>query len=267
MWTVCMAPVPCSARVCRCSLGRQIKAATFSKQILRRCRRTLWQRPGSSTPVAILSCASLTGFQPFATWQAAPKSARGLAQSKSFAESACSHSPRPPRRTLFKARLTRSPSQPTMPHPLSTMCCLWEDRGSFMRAIKQMPAIFGLGCCFLLSACHRQESAKMEMAVFRLFDLFQPDDLTGKVTPENAGWKRVEWRVQDMAPWTPPAKTNDTNSPQPAPIQTAALGFRAVQDLDEPKIKEGQLTGEITGPEPVLDFALKENRGGAESVK
>ena len=121
--------------------------------------------------------------------------------------------------------------------------------------------------CLLLSACHQQQSPKNQTGVFRLFDLFQPDDLAGKVTPEDAGWKRTEWRTQDMAPWSPPPKTDETNSPQPAATQATALGFRALQDLGEPKINQGQLVGDITGSAPVLHFALKENRGGAESVK
>jgi len=90
--------------------------------------------------------------------------------------------------------------------------------------------------------------------------------LTGKVTPDDAGWKRTEWRAQDMAPWTPPPKP-EADSPQPAVTQIAEIGFRTLQDLGEPKINQDRLTADITGPAPVLHFALKENRGGAESVK
>ena len=53
--------------------------------------------------------------------------------------------------------------------------------------------------CLILVACRQEQSSKTKTAVFRLFDLFQPEDLSGKVTPENAGWKRVEWRVAEMA--------------------------------------------------------------------
>src|SRR5262245_47481103 len=122
--------------------------------------------------------------------------------------------------------------------------------------------------CLLLSACHQQESPKTQTAVFRLFDLFQPEDLAGKVTPEDAGWKRTEWRTQDMVAWSPPPKSDDADNPQPAAARPpAALGFRALQDLGEPKMAQGELSADITGPAPILNFALKENRGGAESVK
>src|SRR5437879_4855717 len=155
-----------------------------------------------------------------------------------------------------------------MPHPPSNLCGLVaEITAHFVKANKRIRTFCGMAFCLLLSACHQQqESPKKQTAVFRLFDLFQPDDLAGKVTPDDAGWKRTEWRTQDMGPWTPPPKTEETNAPQPAMTQVAALGFRALQDLDEPKIEQGQLTGDITGPAPILDFALKENRGGAESV-
>src|SRR5438552_2328571 len=129
-----------------------------------------------------------------------------------------------------------------------------------------MRSFCGMAFCLLLSACHPPESPKTQTAVFNLFDLFRPEDLTGKVTPEDAGWKRVEWRAQEMAPWIPPPKTEE-DSPQRTVTQTAALAFSALNDLGEPKITQGQLTGDITGPVPVLHFALKENRGGAESVK
>src|SRR6185369_13619916 len=105
-----------------------------------------------------------------------------------------------------------------------------------------------------------------QTAVFRLFDLFQPNDLAGKVSPDDVGWKRTEWRAQEMAPWIPPTKSEDSTN-QPAVVQTAPLAFRAVNDLEEPKINQGQLSASIKGAASVLDFALKDNRGGAESVK
>jgi arylsulfatase A-like enzyme len=134
----------------------------------------------------------------------------------------------------------------------------------FVKAYKQLNLGCAIAFCLVLSACHKQEAKPV--AVFRLFDLFQPDDLIGKVTPEDAGWKRVEWQAPDMAPWTPPPKP-DTNGPQRTVSQKADLNFRAVHDLGEPMISQGQLTSDITGPTPVLHFALKANRGGAESVK
>src|SRR5262249_52357364 len=117
--------------------------------------------------------------------------------------------------------------------------------------------IGGLALGLLLSACQQHESPKNQTAVFRLFDLFQPTDLTGTVTPENAGWNRIEWRAQDMAPWTPPPKKDksdkpDADAPPPRTPQTAALAFRALNDLSEPKVSQGQLTADITGPAPVL---------------
>src|SRR6185436_8669640 len=45
------------------------------------------------------------------------------------------------------------------------------------------------------------------------------------------------------------------------------IGFRAINDLSEITTNQNQLSGEITGDAPALHFALKENRGGAESVK
>jgi len=118
----------------------------------------------------------------------------------------------------------------------------------------------------LLTACRPQEAPKTQTTVFRLFDLFQPDDLTGKLNPDDVGWKRVEWRASEMTPWTPPAKgedrTNDSRN-----VQTSPIAFRAVSDLDEPKVSQGQLTANVTGPAPLLDFSLKDNRGGADSVK
>lgn len=126
--------------------------------------------------------------------------------------------------------------------------------------------ILGLVGSLIWSGCQEKAPSKNQAAVFRLFDLFQPEDLTGKVTPEDAGWKRVEWPAQDMASWSPPPKTDD-DTPKPATTPMRAIGFRALNDLAELKIEQGRLTGDVTGPAPVLHFALKENRGGAESVK
>lgn len=127
-----------------------------------------------------------------------------------------------------------------------------------------IPLILVVG--LLLSGCHQKAPSKNQAVVFRLFDLFQPEDLTGKVTFDDAGWKRVEWRAQDMAPWTPPPKA-ETESPKPTAAGVPALGFRALHDIAELKIEQGKLVGDITGSTPVLHFGLKQNRGGAESVK
>jgi arylsulfatase A-like enzyme len=126
--------------------------------------------------------------------------------------------------------------------------------------------ILGLVGSLIWTGCQQKVPSKNQAAVFRLFDLFQPEDLTGKVTPEDAGWKRLEWPAQHMAPWNPPPKTDDETL-KPATTPMPAIGFRALSDLAELKIEQGRLTGAVTGPAPVLHFALKENRGGAESVK
>src|SRR5580765_5285329 len=49
-----------------------------------------------------------------------------------------------------------------------------------------------------LPSCLQQDTPNTQTEVFRLFDLFQPDDLTGKVSPDDVGWKRPEWRAQEM---------------------------------------------------------------------
>jgi arylsulfatase A-like enzyme len=126
-------------------------------------------------------------------------------------------------------------------------------------------AFLGLAAVLLLSGCQPKSSPKNQATVFRLFDLFQPEDLTGKVTPEDVGWKRVEWQAQEMAPWTPPPKSDGTNSKAKGP--PSPIGFHALKDLEGLKLDQGKLVGDITGTTPILHFSLKENRGGAESVK
>src|SRR2546423_9630024 len=89
---------------------------------------------------------------------------------------------------------------------------------------KKLSTACRLAFCLLLPACRQQETPKNQTAVFRLFDLFQPDDLIGKLNPDDAGWKPVEWRAQDMAAAVQRPKTEqDTN--QPAVIQTTAVAF------------------------------------------
>ena len=136
-----------------------------------------------------------------------------------------------------------------------------------MKATNRVLIACCLLSCLILPACRQEQAAKTKAktTVFRLFDLFQPEDLNGKVTPDNAGWKRVEWRAADMAKWTPPLNT-ETGTPRTATM-TSPVGFRALNDLGEITTNQNQLSGEITGNAPALHFALKENRGGAESVK
>src|SRR4030095_1218585 len=92
----------------------------------------------------------------------------------------------------------------------------------------------GLVVGLILSGCNQKAPSKNHASVFRLFDLFQPEDLTGKVTLDDAGWEPVEWRAQDMAPWPPPPN-GETNSPKLAAAPAPAMGFRALNDLGEIK--------------------------------
>ncbi len=126
--------------------------------------------------------------------------------------------------------------------------------------------VFGFLLGLLLPACQREEPAKANAAVFRLFDLFQPEDLAGKITPEDANWPRVEWLASDMAPWVPPPKS-ETNSPRNALTTRSILGFRALSDLAELRTEGAQLKGTITGKTPILDFAFAKHWGDAKSVK
>ncbi|MDA1272740.1 MAG: sulfatase [Verrucomicrobia bacterium] len=124
----------------------------------------------------------------------------------------------------------------------------------------------GFVFCLFLSACGQKVTIEEQATTVRLFDIFEAEDLIGKITPDNAGWKRIEWSAEEMAPWQPPAKAEDggvQESPKPAPN----LGFRALNDLDVIKIDQGGLQGTIAGPAPVLHFALGKNRGGADAVK
>ena len=121
--------------------------------------------------------------------------------------------------------------------------------------------------CLVLSACRQEPAsgAKAKTSVFRLFDLFQPADLNNKVTPENAGWKRVEWHATNMVQWTPPP-IGETGLVRKVTL-TSPIGFRALNDLGGLAVSQNQLAGEITGDASALHFALKENRGGAQAVK
>jgi len=132
--------------------------------------------------------------------------------------------------------------------------------------MKAHHAVALLACAvLLLPGCQPKSAPKTQSTVFRLFDLFQPEDLTGKVSPEDVGWKRVEWQAQEMVPWTPSPKSDDTNSKAKGP--PSAIGFHALKDVAELKVDQGKLVGDITGASPMVLFSLKDNRGGAESVK
>src|ERR1041385_5075904 len=92
--------------------------------------------------------------------------------------------------------------------------------------------IVGLVCgCLFVLGCRQQTAPapKKQASVYRLFDLFQPEDLTGKINADEVGLRRVGGRAQEMAPWTPPPKA-DTNSTPSASNSAPALGFRALQD-------------------------------------
>ena len=97
-----------------------------------------------------------------------------------------------------------------------------------------------------------------------MFDLFQPEDLAGKLGPDEAGWKRVEWNAAAMSPWS--ASTNNTDNASSARAPSPELAYRPVQGVTGLKLEQGKLAGEITGPASVLDFVLRDNRGGADSV-
>src|SRR5881396_3168964 len=117
-----------------------------------------------------------------------------------------------------------------------------------------------------LSACDQQVAARKQVGLYRVFDLFQPEDLKDKVTPENAGWKRMEWQAQDMTPLPASPKVENGNS-APSGTPLSAIRFESFNDLKGVTTNQGQLVGESTGAAPILHLALKENRGGAGSVK
>jgi arylsulfatase A-like enzyme len=116
------------------------------------------------------------------------------------------------------------------------------------------PLLAGLACCLFLSACGQPETSQTNAGVVRLFDIFETDDLVGKVTAAEAGWKPTAWTAASMTPW------QGSN-------QVPALGFRALHDLGGLERSDAALTGEITGEAPVLQFALQENRGGNGPIK
>src|SRR5262249_22545791 len=115
------------------------------------------------------------------------------------------------------------------------------------------------------TGCRPNVTPTNNAQLFRLFDLFQPNDLTGKVTPEDAGWKHVEWMASGFVPWTPPS--TDTNIPRAVLAPSPTLAFRALNDIADTKVEQGRLNGNIIGASPVLQFTLDRNRGGADPVK
>lgn len=126
--------------------------------------------------------------------------------------------------------------------------------------------VVGLTTGLLLwSGCREQATSRTPAPVYRLFDLFQPEDLAGKIGPEDVDWKRVEWFARDMVSWTPPAKSDGTNSKTKA--MGPALGFHPVQDLTGVKVDQSRLVAELAGSNAVLQLSFRDVRGGAESVK
>ncbi len=121
-----------------------------------------------------------------------------------------------------------------------------------------------IGVC--LAGCQQKVVQKSKPAVFRLFDLFEPEDLTGAVTADDAGWPHLEWNAQSIAA-AAPADTSLTNHPEAVPPLNPTLTYRPVQNISGLKIDQGNLVGDFTGAAPVLDFATTPNRGGADSVK
>src|SRR6185369_16222163 len=56
--------------------------------------------------------------------------------------------------------------------------------------------LVGLVAGLMWSGCGQQKLPQRKQArVIRLFDVFQPEDLSGKVSPEELGIKPVEWKV------------------------------------------------------------------------
>jgi hypothetical protein len=86
-----------------------------------------------------------------------------------------------------------------------------------------------------------------------------------RCVPENVGWKRVEWSAAEMSKWSPPPNT-ETGTLRAASF-ASPIGFRALNDLSEITTNQNQLSGEVIGAAPVLQFALWDYRGGADRVK
>ncbi len=108
--------------------------------------------------------------------------------------------------------------------------------------------------CLLLSGCGPKQSQTNQVGLVRLFDILEPDDLLNEFKLPAPGWDRTEWQTTQMAPW---------NGTDPVP----ALGFRAVADLADPAISGNALNARITGPTPLFQFALRDNRGGAGPIE
>ena len=108
--------------------------------------------------------------------------------------------------------------------------------------------------CLLLSGCGQKQSQTNQAGLVRLFDILEPDDLLNEFKLPAPGWDRTEWQANAMQAW------DGTNA---AP----ALGFRAVADLEEPAISGTTLNARISGAAPLLQFALRNNRGGAGPIR
>ena len=102
--------------------------------------------------------------------------------------------------------------------------------------------LVGLVAAFILSGCGQQKLPQRKQAgVIRLFDVFQPEDLSGKVAPEELGIKPVEWKAQEMTAWTPPPK-GDTNS---AAIKPPIVGFGAFTNLNDLHVEQAAEGGHL----------------------
>ncbi|MCF7763830.1 MAG: sulfatase [Verrucomicrobia bacterium] len=108
--------------------------------------------------------------------------------------------------------------------------------------------------CLLLSGCGQKQSQTNQAGLVRLFDILEPDDLLNEFKLPAPGWDRTEWQANAMQAW------DGTNA---AP----ALGFRAVADLEDPALSGSTLNARISGPAPMVQFALRDNRGGAGPIR
>ena len=102
----------------------------------------------------------------------------------------------------------------------------------------------------LCSGCQQKAPKETQTAVFRLCDIFRPEDLTGAVVLDDAHWTQVAWNASEMALWTPPPKPETGSPPQPTTDPVPALGYRALQDLGGLKIEQGKLVADFSGSAP-----------------
>ena len=114
-------------------------------------------------------------------------------------------------------------------------------------------AITGAVLCISLAGCAKKASSGSEISVIRLFDIFEEEDLEGNVSLSNAGWERTLWRAREMSPWQEGSE--------------AVISFRSLNDITGLSVNGNSLHGSVGGRASVLQFSLKENRGGTSLIK